>query len=76
MDEYLTVNETIQQMKVSRATLYRMVEQGKLTIYKVGGGKKTFFNKQELKSLFAPGEYQVTRNPKMNGRELLNPAAA
>jgi len=59
MEQYLTFKEAIEKLKISRATLYRMVEDGKLTIYKVGGGKKTYFKLVELELLFAPGEYVV-----------------
>ncbi len=64
MDEYVTIKEAVEVTKISRATLYRMVEQGKLTIYKVGGGKKTYLKREELQNLFAPGEYKLPKeNP-------------
>lgn len=56
MTDYLTLAEASEFTKVSRATLYRLVDAGKLQIYKVGGGKRTFFKREELLALFQPKE--------------------
>lgn len=56
MNDFLTVNEASEFVRVSRATLYRLVEANKLLIYRVGGGKRTFFKRSELLDLFQPEE--------------------
>lgn len=47
----LTVEETLQQLKISRKTLYNLVKAGKLKSYKAGG-RKTYFKPNEVKALF------------------------
>ncbi len=63
MDDYVTLQELVELTKLSKATLYRLVEQGKLTIYKLGGGKRSYFKRSEVESLFAPGEYHPKSDP-------------
>lgn len=36
MDEWLTIKEAMQRLKISRATLYRWAKAGRLTIHKLG----------------------------------------
>ncbi len=57
--EYLTVKEAVELSRSSRATLYRLIDQGKLTTYKLGGGKKTFFKREDVLALFAAGTYTM-----------------
>lgn len=54
MEDFVTVDEATQLTKLSRATIYRMVEAGKLTPYKFGGGKRTFFRRSDLEALYQP----------------------
>jgi excisionase family DNA binding protein len=82
MEEFLTLVEALELAKASKATLYRLVGEGKLTIYKIGGGKRTYFKRGELLNLFAPGSYQLEmKSPGRPRKEeqldpKLNPAAA
>jgi excisionase family DNA binding protein len=54
MDNFVSVNDAIKLTQLSRATLYRMVDAGKLTLYKPGGAKRSFFKRTELEALFQP----------------------
>ena len=56
MKDLLTVNEAAEYIRLSRATLYRLVEAGKLKVYRIGGGKKTFFKRDDLDNLVQPDE--------------------
>lgn len=36
MDEWLTIQEAMKRLKISRATIYRWAKAGRLTIYQLG----------------------------------------
>jgi excisionase family DNA binding protein len=46
MDEYLTLNEASEILKIKRPNLYRLAKSGELPIYKQG--KKSVIKKSEL----------------------------
>ena len=48
MEEYLTIKETIELLKVDRSTLYRWSKAGKLSIYKKAG--KSVLKKEEIEN--------------------------
>ncbi len=54
MDEFLTVEETLKILKVARSTLYRWVEEGLLTQYKIQ--KRVYFKRRDVEALFQPGK--------------------
>ena len=47
-DEYLTYEETMEKLKVSRATLWKYGKQGKIT--PKGKGKRRFYSKSDVKA--------------------------
>ncbi len=49
MEQLYTVKETAGILKVSRATLYRLIDRGLLRSVKIG--RKTLFTEEELKNL-------------------------
>lgn len=58
--KFLTVGETQAVLGSSRQNIYNLVDQGKLTIFKVG--RRTYFSNEQLHSLF-----------KANGHNKANP---
>lgn len=46
MDELFTVKEVLAKLKITRATLYRYMAQGKITPVKLGG--RTMFKESDL----------------------------
>jgi len=48
MEKLYTLKETTGILKVSRATLYRLINRGLLRAVKIG--KKTLFSEEELKN--------------------------
>jgi excisionase family DNA binding protein len=44
--EYLTTNEVVKMLRVSKVTLLKMVHDGKVRAYKIGNGYR--FKKDEL----------------------------
>jgi excisionase family DNA binding protein len=47
----LTVEETIQQLKISRRTLYNWINAKKIQSYKAAG-RRTYFKPKEVQALF------------------------
>lgn len=49
MDDWMTINEAIETLEISRATLYRWSKAGKLVIYKKLGKSKV--KRQDVENL-------------------------
>ena len=49
MDELLTVSETMEKLKISKATLYRYVAEGVLGSYKIKGNRR--FKVKDIEAL-------------------------
>lgn len=54
MSTWLTVNEAAHHLKVSRATLYRMIEDGRVKAYEIPGSKRKRFKQEELDAILTP----------------------
>ncbi len=54
--EWLTVDEAMKYLRVSRSTLYRWCDEGRLRFYELesGGGRR--FNREDLDKMLRPGE--------------------
>lgn len=50
--KYLTVKEVRDRFKISRQTLDRAAEAGKINKLKINGGRKVLFVESELEALF------------------------
>lgn len=48
MDELYTVKEVLGKLKITRATLYRYINEGKITPVKLGG--RTLFKESDLEA--------------------------
>lgn len=65
MDEFLTLKETLGRLKVSRATLYRMMDRGELASSKVG--KLLRFRESDIEACFKSKEIPNEKaNPQGN----------
>jgi excisionase family DNA binding protein len=55
MSEWVTVDEAMQHLKVSRSTLYRWCDEGRLRYYELesGGGRR--FKRDDLDRMLKPG---------------------
>lgn len=51
-DELLTDNEAQEYLRVSRSTLYRWGQEGKLKVYKVGRQRR--YRREDLEALIVP----------------------
>lgn len=58
--EFLTHEETLSFLQVSKNTLYKMVKAGMLPQSKVA--KKLYFKKSDVENLFFVGTKTVTKN--------------
>jgi excisionase family DNA binding protein len=56
----LTVNEFCDRARVSRATLYRMIRNGEVSHYKLGG--RTLFDERHLKDFLERHQLQANRD--------------
>ena len=50
-DTWLTLSEAIAYTKISRSTLYRLMDEGVVPYYRVAGTKKRRFRRSELDQL-------------------------
>ncbi|RFC54877.1 helix-turn-helix domain-containing protein [Brumimicrobium aurantiacum] len=50
--EVLTPTEAAEYLGVSRRTVDRAAEDGKLNKYRINGGQRVFYKKEELEKLF------------------------
>ncbi len=50
-DGWLTLSEAIAYTKISRSTLYRLMDEGVVPYYRVAGTKKRRFRRSELDQL-------------------------
>jgi predicted site-specific integrase-resolvase len=57
--EFLNTKETLDYLKISRAKLYEMINEGLIQTYKLAGGKISYFKHEELLALFKPGTYST-----------------
>jgi excisionase family DNA binding protein len=57
---YLTAEEVMEQLDISRATLHRWMNEGKLKFYKLG--RKTLYKPEDIQALIQPG---VVEDPKI-----------
>lgn len=55
-DTWMTVEEAMAYLKVSRPTLYRFMENGKLKYYKLAGTGTRRFRREDLDALLEPGK--------------------
>lgn len=51
---WLTVKEAAEYLRVSRATLYRMISDGRVKAYELPGSARKRFKRDELDALFTP----------------------
>lgn len=51
--QYLTVKEVRERFKISRQTLDRAAEAGKINKLKISNGRKVLFIESELEALFS-----------------------
>jgi excisionase family DNA binding protein len=54
-DEWLTLEEAAAYLKVSKQTVYRYCDQGKLRFYKLAGTGQRRFRRRDLEALLEPG---------------------
>lgn len=62
-DEWMTVSEATEYTKISRATLYRLMEQGTLPYYRVVTTRQRRFKRSDLDQLMVreePGNDEST----------------
>lgn len=59
--EWLTFNEACQLLRMSRPSMYRLINSGRVTPYKIPGQRRTLFKKKELDELPAPPTVATTR---------------
>ncbi len=52
IDNYLSVEEVLSQLGISRATLHRWMNEGKLKYYKLG--RKTLYKPEDIAALIVP----------------------
>jgi excisionase family DNA binding protein len=50
-DEWMTIAQAISYAKISRATLYRLMDQGVLPFYRVSGTRQRRFKRSDLDKL-------------------------
>jgi excisionase family DNA binding protein len=55
MSEWLTTKEAAAYLKVTRRTLYRWMEEGRLRFYELASGRRRV-RKEDLDALLTPGE--------------------
>lgn len=55
-DAWMTVEEAMAYLKVSRPTLYRFMAEGKVKYYKLAGTGTRRFRKEDLDALLEPGQ--------------------
>jgi excisionase family DNA binding protein len=61
--EFLTLEETINYLGMSRATLYRLMDQGIIKSYRIPGHKKNYYRREEILNLFVPSDYRPKEKP-------------
>jgi len=54
--EWLTLAEAAQYLKVSKPTIYRLCSEGQLPFYKLAGSGARRFKTADLNALLTPGE--------------------
>ena len=54
-EEWLTLEEAARYLKVSKQTIYRYCDQGKLPFYTLAGEGYRRFKKEDLDQLLVPG---------------------
>jgi len=54
-DEWLTISEAAERLKVSRRMLYRYMNAGELPYYQVGSSGRRRIKKADLEALLVPG---------------------
>ena len=69
-ETYYTVNEALAYLGISRDTLYRRIEEGKLQKYRHGAKNRVYFRLDDLKALneLHPAE----KDQKDGGKEALD----
>ena len=54
--EWFTVNEGAEYLRVSRRTIYKLVKDGRLPVYTVGAKRHRRFKRQDLDKALHPAE--------------------
>ena len=60
--QFLTVDEVMEMLRMSRATVYRLVKNGKLRAYSFGGGRLRF-KRSDIDSMIAESMVGPTPTP-------------
>jgi excisionase family DNA binding protein len=55
-DEWLTVEEAMAYLKLSRSSVYRFMSEGRLPYYQVAGTGTRRFKRSDLDALLEPGQ--------------------
>jgi excisionase family DNA binding protein len=55
-DEWMTIQEAVSYTKISRATLYRLMDDGVLPFYRLSGTRQRRFKRSDLDKLMIPGQ--------------------
>lgn len=55
-EDWLTLEEAAQYLKVSKQTIYRYCAEGVLPFYKLAGTGQRRFKRRELNALLTPGK--------------------
>lgn len=64
---WLTVKEAAEYLRVSKATLYRMIADGRVKAYEIPGSSRKRFKREELDALLAPAPKQDDGNSPQTG---------
>jgi excisionase family DNA binding protein len=60
---FISVKQAIKQFGISRNSIYKLINSGKLTKYRLPGiNKRTFIDTEQLGNLFMPEEYKDKSN--------------
>lgn len=70
-DVYVTVAEAAELLKVSRSTLWRWIEQGKLPAYRLGQ-RRVLIKRDDLEKIITPARWERGETVLMKERERLS----